>query len=471
MPRALGTRTVLLALFVTSSLLLWSSPAAASSPSSALGVYRGARNIGGVQDFGSWLGRPVNHAVDFIGGDSWSAIEGPTWWTSGWNGSGYQVEFSIPIIPSTGGTLQAGADGDYNSHFVALAHNLVDNGQADATLRLGWEFNGSWYKWSAASDPASFAAYWRQIVDSMRTVPGQHFSFDWCPTLGKASVAPDRAYPGDGYVDYIGADVYDISWIANYGDPIARWSDFVSQPYGLQWQSDFAAAHGKPTTFPEWGLATRSDGHGGGDDPYFIQHMYDWIAGHDVAHADYFEYDAGDGNHSLMDGQFPDAAAKFKELFGPGSDGGAGGGGSTGTGTGSGAGGGDGGGSTGGTGSDGGAGGTGDTGSGSAGTQTVITSPPKHTRRQRRGSVKGRVRGASDGKVAVTLERRAHGAWHRVDVASTRLSQGGGFSKRLDSFGGKSLSRGTYRARARYGGCRAAAPSSSPFHRFQVSRA
>ncbi len=111
----------------------------------------------------------------------------------------------------------------------------------------------------------------------MRSVPGQHFEFDWCPTLGKASVAPDRAYPGDAYVDYVGADVYDNSWIADYRDPVARWNDFVTQPYGLQWQSDFATAHGKPMTFPEWGLSTRSDGHGGGDDPYFIQQMYDWI--------------------------------------------------------------------------------------------------------------------------------------------------------------------------------------------------
>ena len=303
------------------------------------------------------------------------------------------MEYSIPIIPSTGGTLQAGAGGDYNSHFVALAHNLIDNGQANATLRLGWEFNGSWYKWSAASDRPSFAAYWRQIVNAMRSVPGQHFEFDWCPTLGKASVAPDRAYPGDAYVDYVGADVYDNSWIANYRDPAARWNDFVTQPYGLQWQSDFAAAHGKPMTFPEWGLSTRSDGHGGGDDPYFIQQMYDWIRTHDVAHADYFEYDAPDGRHSLMNGQFPNAAAKFQALFGavraagPGRHRG------------------------------GRQGGTGDTGDGTTGTRTLITSPPASTRNAANAARQGRrSRGASAGKVAVALERRSPWALGRVAV-------------------------------------------------------
>ena len=433
--RALATRGALLGLLVASSLSLWPAQAAASSPSGTIGVYRGARNVAGVQGFESWLGRPVNHAVDFIAGDSWSAIESPTWWTSGWNGTGYQVEYSIPIIPSTGGTLQAGAGGDYNSHFVALAHNLIDNGQANATLRPGWEFNGSWYKWSAASDPAAFAAYWRQIVNAMRSVPGQHFEFDWCPTLGKASVAPDRAYPGDAYVDYVGADVYDNSWIANYRDPAARWNDFVTQPYGLQWQSDFAAAHGKPMTFPEWGLSTRSDGHGGGDDPYFIQQMYDWIRTHDVAHADYFEYDAPDGRHSLMNGQFPNAAAKFRALFGAGAGGG-----------------------------------TPDTGDGgSTGTQTLITSPPAHTRRGHRGSVKGTVRGASAGKVTVALEHRVRGQWDRVAVERSRVIEGGRFSKPLRSFRGQDLRRGMYRAQARYKGCQAAAPSKSPFHRFEIS--
>ena len=241
------------------------------------------------------------------------------------------------------------------------------------------------------------------------------------PTLGKASVAPDRAYPGDAYVDYVGADVYDNSWIADYRDPVARWKDFVTQAYGLQWQSDFATAHGKPMTFPEWGLSTRSDGHGGGDDPYFIQQMYDWISAHDVAHADYFEYDAPDGRHSLMNGQFPNAAAKFQALFGAGA-----GGGRRHRRT------------------------PGDTGDGHHGHSDPDHQPPKHARRGQRGSVKGTVRGASAGKVAVAVERRAHGHWRRVAVEGSRVIEGGRFSTPLRSFGAQGLRRGTYRAQARY---------------------
>ena len=44
-------------------------------------------------------------------------------------------------------------------------------------------------------------------------------------------------------------------------------------------------------SFPEWGLQWRCDGHGGGDDPYFVQHFHDWIAAHDVAYEAYFNVD------------------------------------------------------------------------------------------------------------------------------------------------------------------------------------
>ena len=74
--RALATRGALLGLLVASSLSLWPAQAAASSPSETIGVYRGARNVAGVQGFESWLGRPVNHAVDFIAGDSWCGSRG-----------------------------------------------------------------------------------------------------------------------------------------------------------------------------------------------------------------------------------------------------------------------------------------------------------------------------------------------------------------------------------------------------------
>jgi hypothetical protein len=239
------------------------------------------------------------------------------WWLNAWSGKGYQMVYGVPIIPDTGGSLSEGASGAYNDHFRKLAQNLVATGQGDATLRLGWEFGGGWYHWAIknAADAANYAAYWRQTVTTMRSV-APNLKFDWNPIWGWQSVDPTLAYPGDNYVDTVGLDVYDQSWVQNYQDPAARWNDALSAPWGLNWQRDFASTHKKSMSFPEWGVAIRDDGHGGGDNPAFIQQMASWISQNNVTYYSYFEFDAPDGKHSLTDGNFPKAAAIFKQLFG-----------------------------------------------------------------------------------------------------------------------------------------------------------
>ena len=296
---------------------LQSGTAQAANPNATLGAYRGAGNPNGVAQFGSWIPSGVPYALDWVPGDNWGTIESPVWSVGAWKGKGYKMVFGVPIIPSTGGSLAQGATGAYNFHFQKLAQTLVAQGQPNAILRLGWEFSGGWYDWSVktSADAANFAAYWRQIVNTMRaTAPG--LKFDWNPVWGYQPVSPELSYPGDSYVDYIGIDHYDCSWIADYKNPVARWDEFQNHKWGAKWHRDFAAAHGKPMTFPEWGVTIRPDGHGGGDAPYFIEQMHKWISQNNVAYHLYFEYDAPDGKHRLMTGQFPLSAAKFKELFG-----------------------------------------------------------------------------------------------------------------------------------------------------------
>jgi hypothetical protein len=301
------------------------APAAAAvpvpgSPASTLGVYAGARAVDKVAAFEAWSGvTPLAHALDYFPGTSWADMTGAEWLVEGWRGSPYRVVYSVPMLTNEGGTLAEGAAGAYNHHFVKLATMMVARGAGDAVIRPGWEFNGSWFRWTAKDNPAGFAEYFRQIVTSMRSVPGAAFAFDWTTNLGKASVAPDLAYPGDAYVDYIGMDVYDHSWAPGSTDPVVRWRDIRDQAYGLVWHRNFAAAHGKPMTYPEWALSERPDGHGGGDDPYYIEQMHNWIAANNVAYHNYFEFlETGTQTveHRLQSGRFPHAAAKFRELFG-----------------------------------------------------------------------------------------------------------------------------------------------------------
>jgi hypothetical protein len=293
------------------------APGPGSSSKSLLGFYKGAGNAPGIASIETWLGKSAPLAEDFLPGDSWTAISStPDWLFNGWSGKPYRLVLGVPIIPDTGGTLAAGANGDYNAYYKTLAQNLAAKNRGDSILRLGWEFGGSWYHWHVATsaDAANYAAYWRQIVNTMRPV-APNLKFDWNPVWGWQAIDPALAYPGDAYVDYVGIDVYDQSWISNYTDATARWNDFMNTTYGGAWHKNFAAAHGKQMSFPEWGEAIRSDGHGGGDDPYFIQQMYNWINANNTGYSVYFMFDAPDGMHDLLDGKFPNSSAQFKQLF------------------------------------------------------------------------------------------------------------------------------------------------------------
>jgi len=283
-----------------------------------IGVFRqGGTTPATVGEWERWVGRRLTHVSTYFSEQSWDAqLHAADWFTRQWQGSGKTIAAGVPIIVNSGGSLRAGANGAYDGHWRNLASTLVRNGQERMILRLGWEFNGTWYKWSAVRDPGAFADYWRRIVTTMRSVPGASgLRFDWNPGIGPANV-PLAAYPGDAYVDIIGLDIYDRSFGPRGANDAARWADFMERPYGLRWHREFARAHGKPMSFPEWGI---SDVHVGGathDNAGFVHNMADWFASNDVAYQSYFDVDKpGDGNHKLMTGQFPRSGGAYRSRF------------------------------------------------------------------------------------------------------------------------------------------------------------
>lgn len=286
----------------------------------ALGVYQGngCSGVTALASFVTWLGRKPDHVLDFLAADSWQAmLDNANWTMNCWTNANTGVIFSIPMLPYGTDTLADGASGKFDDKFKQIATLLVAKGYGDAVIRLGWEFNGNWYPWAAAKDPTNWVTYWRRIVTAMRAVDGAAFRFDWCPAQGTQKIAPDAVYPGDAYVDIIGQDVYNQTWSSGVDTPAERWDELLTQPYGLQWQRSFSAAHNKPMSFPEWGTGTRPDGHGGGDDPYFIEQMASWIGQTDPIYHNYWDYPASDYNGKLSDGSKPLAAAAFRQAFFP----------------------------------------------------------------------------------------------------------------------------------------------------------
>jgi len=296
--------------------------AAGSGADNRLGVYKGAGCDGRprIAEFGRWLGRMPGWAVDFLADTSWTEIRNTAEWIAGcWRGTPYRLSLAVPMLPKDGrSTLEAGAEGAYDSHFRHIARALVANGRADAVLRLGWEFNGEWSAWNAAKDPEAFIRFWRRIVQVMRAQPGAAFRFEWTPGLFRGTVHPERVYPGDDVVDVIGLTVYNQSWTVPLSDAEGRWRELRTQRSGLDWHRRFAAEHGKPRAFPEWGTGVRTGGGGGGDDPLFIARMADWVSAPDVLYYGYWDFPAPDYNALLSAGdRLPRAAQAFRERFGP----------------------------------------------------------------------------------------------------------------------------------------------------------
>jgi hypothetical protein len=285
-----------------------------------LGDYAGVSNVAGVANFASATGTHLTFATDYLDkADGWSSMDGAAN-VAAWSHGPYRLVLGVPILPGTGtGTLAQGATGAYNQYFTVLAQNLVTDGEANVILRLGWEFNGNWFPWyvATASDAANFAAYWRQIVTTMRSVAGQQFKFLWNPNApSPTSYTADQAYPGDAYVDFVGTDVYDNYW-GSPMTPQAAWTNQLWEQWGLHWLATFAAKHTKPIAIPEWSGEYRDDGHGLGDDPLFITNMAAWFVSNNVAFANLLSFDSSTTyRNDLLDGTFPKALAAFKLDFG-----------------------------------------------------------------------------------------------------------------------------------------------------------
>jgi hypothetical protein len=294
-----------------------------------LGVFR-STSRSGVTSFEQWLGRDVDYVVDFSSRSTWNDISTPTYMINEWRNTGYRMVYSVALLPGNGsGSIAAGARGDYDEYYRTLARNLVAGGQEDAILRLGWEFNLEGWRWST-DDYQAFIAYWRHVVTAMRSVPGQQLQFDWNLNVGETAYHAYDYYPGDKYVDYVGVDVYDISWDEKTypyeadcsadcrEDRQSRvWDRLLNGTYGLVYWAEFARSKGKPMSVPEWGLWERPDGHGGGDDPYFITQMHAFVDDpqNRVAYQAYLEVDVADGQHRLT--TFTTAGQAYKRLFGP----------------------------------------------------------------------------------------------------------------------------------------------------------
>ncbi|MFH8608809.1 glycoside hydrolase family 26 protein [Streptomyces sp. NPDC018029] len=256
-------------------------PPAAVSPAPAFGAYLdyGPRGVERIGELSEWLGGAelrVGHT--YLPGDLWSNIEGAPNFLESWAAWRKEKDdrlfvLNVPMLErneegvddrEVARLLERGAAGDFDGHYRVLAERLVDLGVPDTVVVLGWEMNGTTYTHRCGPDPESWKKYWNRIVTTMRSVPGQKFTFDFTPSRGRDAVPWTECYPGDGVVDIIGMDSYDQPRGMSFDEQIA-------EPYGLQQHVDFAAEHKKPISYPEWGLFRN------GDNEEYMRRMLKWM--------------------------------------------------------------------------------------------------------------------------------------------------------------------------------------------------
>jgi len=306
------TRALFCASLVASMVVgLPASSRAAGNSGNQAGVYVDWGNPMGresnVQAFEAWLGRKNLLALDYLPGDTWANMVATAKWLPGywWQGNpNRKVVWSIALTVS-GTSLTQVASGAADESFKTIA-DILAHANPNAIIRIGWEANGDWFAWSAGSgQQANYIAAYRHVVDIFRKA-SPSFLMDWCVNIGTLKVPPDQFYPGDQYVDIIGMDIYDKDPLSKI-DPKAAWQSYLTSAYGLNWHRDFAAKHGKPMAYSEWGMGDE------GDNPYFITAMANWMATNNVVYNIYWNTNASYPG-MISTGQYPKAAKQFQAL-------------------------------------------------------------------------------------------------------------------------------------------------------------
>jgi endoglucanase len=157
----------------------------------------------------------------------------------------------------TGGVLDAINAGQADARITAVAQGIRSVGSL-VMLEPGWEMNGNWsFSWQGALNggtsaaPGKYAAAWRRIVGIFRAQGATNVRWVFNPNVGNALTNTASGstnwnwyanyYPGDTYVDYVGAHGFNGPTVWN-----TAWQDFGTMTDGAgadHMLSDLAARY------------------------------------------------------------------------------------------------------------------------------------------------------------------------------------------------------------------------------------
>ena len=129
-----------------------------------------------------------------------------------------------------GVTLDAIINGSQDTIIRARANGLKALG-SNVFLRFAHEMNGNWYPWSGAQNGNSASKYvsaWRHVHDVFASQGATNVVWVWTPNHENVPSSTWNAfqnyYPGDTYVDWVGADGYNFGTTQSW----SSWRSFVT---------------------------------------------------------------------------------------------------------------------------------------------------------------------------------------------------------------------------------------------------
>ena len=261
--------------------------------------------------------------------------------------------------------FQAFASGQYDGAIQGIVHAWAQAGFSNLVFRPGWEMNllGSNYAGDSAGSQADWVKAFQHVyavLHQAAAAAGVGVQVVWNPGVTNYSnaEATTNLYPGDAYVDVVGADAYsdihpyldggatpayhdwntggeDTSVAQFIADPVNR-AHFWSLPAASKWSDDgsnghsqsftslvqFAQAHGKAFAVPEAGAGNSDAGTDVSDDAAYPKWLAAQLsaaqaAGEKISFVNLWDSNGG-GNYEFSqasDGK-PAEAAAWAQYFG-----------------------------------------------------------------------------------------------------------------------------------------------------------
>jgi hypothetical protein len=204
-------------------------------PFNLIGFQGGPATMGVVSSMSTMLGRPFDGGLTFVPRGDWSQLAS-TEYIKGAKSildAGGTVVLTTPHLPTKYGDdmNRLGALNTYAADQKTLAAKWAAGGLNSnrVIIRWGWEFNGSWYEWSAnrGGGKENFKTAGRNFVDNMRAGGLNQVKFEQSANGDKSQSGATLAdvFLGSKWTDIVTVDQYD-QWPASFSQ--STWNGKMS---------------------------------------------------------------------------------------------------------------------------------------------------------------------------------------------------------------------------------------------------